>query len=206
MEDIRTVLDQFRDDFITGAMYSALSQSVGYILSPDTQPIDTTQFALRAANNGFLFATSPMVFNISCVLVRPKLRPIYRVVPFVVTTSIITTAILQTVRTAMDNWYMTGRVSLRNWSRDFARTAASDAGFRVASIVGQSVLPPAHEMGGTFARSTALLTICDLGSELCAAPFTTGSLFGGFQRWLRSVPYSIYSNCLMVGVHSAIGT
>ena len=201
--DIRTVMKEFSRDFLTGATHGTVTHALSYFLNPDYTHRDLTAEAISVINAGFLFAASPFVTNVSFILARPR-NP-KSILPFVITTSVITTAVVHTVRTALNNWYLTGTMSLQDWQRDFARTAAGDAGFRVGTLFGNSLLPPSHKMGGSFARSTALFTVSDLSSTMCMSFFGGYSPFDGFRMWLGALPELMFSNALMVGIHKAIG-
>ena len=159
---LKMSFEEFVETFGLGAGYRVICDVGAYLLSQDARPIDLTRVAINATNSGLYFSSFNMVASIITVAAKPKLTSMARVVPFVVTTSVITSAVVQTARTVMRNWYVLGRPSLAQWSDGFAVQAANDAGFRLTSLMVHQWLPPARKWVGQLLSRQLVLSLQDL--------------------------------------------
>jgi hypothetical protein len=120
----------------------------------------------RSLYLGLDFALFPLIDRAAYLLFKPKLSRLRVYVPWTAATSIVSMAIVRTVKVAVQNKYINNSWSLRGWTAGAARSFSHRAGFNTAYGLTRHFLPPASKMGGAFARDTASVALAGFGGAV----------------------------------------
>ena len=194
-EALKKCFRSFRRDFLVGAAFAATREALASLSATSPPTIFRAGFGENVLLTSFQLSLFPLVDGVARAHFRPQIKTVPQWMWWTVKTSAVTSAILKFLQVTVKpkDYPMT----VKKFAKSLPMPIATGVGFELGSGLAQMYLPKANQMGGSFARNAAALTIADGVSTACALPFVEKGNTGYMVRaWLGSVPLILYDAAL----------
>ena len=130
-KEIVQATKHFRDSILCGAAYSATMYCINQLVGNE-KPTEFSTFLLDSLNYGIDLSANSYVDSVLTTVFKPEINNFRQWIPWAFGTSIVTTLAIQTIKTPIRNYYVTGKFSMNQYFEKLPRQAIHDSFVHVA--------------------------------------------------------------------------
>jgi hypothetical protein len=203
--DLPSALKRFRSTFISAALFGLTRDLTTILTDVNNVPYKVSSIALDSVFTGLELSAFPLINSVFLSQFRPALKSPQTFLAWTAATGFATALVIHTVQVPILSAHQSGKFSLKGWANDLgpARIVKFTA-FTTASYGLDRVLPLPERMGGSFARSAAVMALAEVVGTVAAGPLSVPKgeslLAGRLRRGLIGLPLTLLDYTMYTGI------